>query len=110
MSIYNKFREVIAERGLKADVVLEKEEHHHVAHNDKHAAAGESQTVNNNFLLVQSGCQGFCQMGPLVTIYPQNILYTKVKVSDVEEIVDRTLQKVSLWTDCSMSVTIQSIT
>ncbi len=93
MSIYNKFREVIAERGLKADVVLEKEEHHHVAHNDKHAAAGESQTVNNNFLLVQSGCQGFCQMGPLVTIYPQNILYTKVKVSDVEEIVDRTLQK-----------------
>jgi NADH-quinone oxidoreductase subunit F len=30
-------------------------------------------------------------MGPLVTIYPQGILYTKVKAEDVEEIVDKTL-------------------
>ncbi len=27
----------------------------------------------------KSGCQGFCQMGPLLTIHPENILYTKVK-------------------------------
>jgi len=26
-----------------------------------------------------SGCQGFCQMGPLVTIEPDGILYCKVK-------------------------------
>ena len=39
----------------------------------------------------KSGCQGFCQMGPLVTIEPDGILYTKVKPSDVDEIVDSTL-------------------
>ncbi len=38
-----------------------------------------------------SGCQGFCQMGPLVTILPDNILYTKVRPADVQEIIDQTL-------------------
>ena len=40
----------------------------------------------------KSGCQGFCQMGPLVTIEPDGILYTKVKPDDVDEIVETTLQ------------------
>jgi NADH-quinone oxidoreductase subunit F len=43
--------------------------------------------------LSHSGCQGFCQMGPLVTILPESILYTKVAVEDVDDIVDRTLVK-----------------
>ena len=38
-----------------------------------------------------SGCQGFCQMGPLVTILPDDIMYTKVKPADVAEIVRETL-------------------
>lgn len=38
-----------------------------------------------------SGCQGFCQMGPLVTVLPDGILYTKVKPADVDEIVATTL-------------------
>ena len=41
----------------------------------------------------KSGCQGFCQMGPLLHIEPDDILYTKVKVADVPEIVERTLQR-----------------
>lgn len=41
--------------------------------------------------LNRSGCQGFCQMGPLVTILPENILYTKVKAQDAAEIVQTTL-------------------
>jgi NADH-quinone oxidoreductase subunit F len=39
----------------------------------------------------KSGCQGFCQMGPLVTVEPDGILYTKVQPSDVAEIVQRTI-------------------
>jgi NADH-quinone oxidoreductase subunit F len=39
----------------------------------------------------KSGCQGFCQMGPLVTILPQNVLYTRVAPGDVPEIVEKTL-------------------
>jgi len=41
--------------------------------------------------LSKSGCQGFCQMGPLVTVVPDGILYTKVKAEDVAEIVGQTL-------------------
>ena len=41
--------------------------------------------------LSKSGCQGFCQMGPLVTIEPEGILYTKVQPTDVVEIVKTTL-------------------
>lgn len=40
----------------------------------------------------KSGCQGFCQMGPLLHIEPGDILYTKVKVTDVPEIVESTLK------------------
>lgn len=39
----------------------------------------------------RSGCQGFCQMGPLVTILPDDIMYTKVRPEDVAEIVGETL-------------------
>jgi NADH-quinone oxidoreductase subunit F len=48
--------------------------------------------MNGKTLVSHSGCQGFCQMGPLVTILPENILYTKVKESDVAEIVAKTVQ------------------
>ena len=39
----------------------------------------------------KSGCQGFCQMGPLVTIYPEETIYCKVKIEDVEEIVEKSI-------------------
>ena len=35
-------------------------------------------------------------MGPLVTIMPEDILYTKVKPEDAEEIVKSTIEKVLL--------------
>ncbi len=41
--------------------------------------------------ITKSGCQGFCQMGPLVTILPEGIFYTKVTPADVAEIAERTL-------------------
>ncbi len=39
----------------------------------------------------KTGCHGFCEKGPLVVIYPQEICYTKVKASDVAEIVSQTI-------------------
>ncbi len=42
-------------------------------------------------LVSKSGCQGFCQMGPLVTLMPDNILYVQVKTDDVEEIIEKTV-------------------
>jgi len=39
-----------------------------------------------------TGCPGFCEQGPLVSIIPQGWLYTKVKVDDVPEIVSESIQ------------------
>ena len=39
----------------------------------------------------QSGCHGFCEMGPLVRIEPSNYLYIKVKEEDCEEIFRETI-------------------
>ena len=38
-----------------------------------------------------SGCRGFCEQGPLVSILPENILYTKVKPKDAPKIIKKTL-------------------
>jgi NADH-quinone oxidoreductase subunit F len=40
----------------------------------------------------RSGCHGFCELGPLILIEPEGLLYTRVKLSDCEEIVMRTIQ------------------
>ncbi len=47
--------------------------------------------LHNPNYVMSSGCQGFCQMGPLVTIEPDNIQYVHVKPEDVNEIVYTTL-------------------
>ncbi len=41
--------------------------------------------------VVGTGCPGFCECGPLVTIYPQRISYQKVETQDVSEIIQKTL-------------------
>ncbi len=40
----------------------------------------------------KSGCHGFCEMGPLMRIEPHDVLYTKVKPEDCEEIFNRTVR------------------
>jgi NADH-quinone oxidoreductase subunit F len=44
-------------------------------------------------ILKLTGCQGFCQMEPLVLIYPEKILYCNVKPEDAREIVRETIRK-----------------
>ena len=41
----------------------------------------------------KSGCNGFCEMGPLVRIEPMGILYTKVSLDDCEAIYEQTVKK-----------------
>lgn len=38
--------------------------------------------------VVLTGCNGFCAQGPLMTIYPEDIFYQKVKVEDIPLIVE----------------------
>lgn len=39
----------------------------------------------------KTGCNGFCENGPLVTIMPDNIAYYHVKPTDVTEIIEKSI-------------------
>lgn len=71
--IFDAFQKLLKERNIPCTVELEKEPH------------------ENSVGLKKSGCHGFCEMGPLVRIEPQGYLYTKVKLDDCEEIIERTV-------------------
>lgn len=43
--------------------------------------------------LIQTGCHGFCENGPIVTIYPENIFYVHVKAGDAKDIVEQHIMK-----------------
>ncbi|SPD71884.1 NADH dehydrogenase (Quinone) [uncultured Desulfobacterium sp.] len=44
-------------------------------------------------LIKETGCHGFCKEGPLVTLVPSGLFYSRVKPEDVEEIVEKTIKK-----------------
>jgi NADH-quinone oxidoreductase subunit F/NADP-reducing hydrogenase subunit HndC len=49
--------------------------------------------------VVPTGCHGLCEMGPVVIIYPQGAFYAKVKVEDVDRIVNEQLVNHKVVTD-----------
>jgi NADH:ubiquinone oxidoreductase subunit F (NADH-binding)/(2Fe-2S) ferredoxin len=51
----------------------------------------EERELDLSIEVIGTGCPGFCECGPLVTIYPERISYQKVKLEDVPDIVERTL-------------------
>jgi NADH-quinone oxidoreductase subunit F len=75
LNVYHAFVEKIAAAGLPVVTELRPETNGH----------------SEGLYVSKSGCQGFCQMGPLVTIEPDGVFYTKVTVDDVDEIVRTTL-------------------
>ena len=62
--VANEFKRLLAERGLQ-----------------------------EKCLLKTTGCHGFCERGPLVVIHPQGIFYQQMKPEDVEEVVEKTIEK-----------------
>jgi len=43
--------------------------------------------------VVQTGCRGFCAMGPVMIIYPEGTFYCQVQPRDVQTVVEETLVK-----------------
>ncbi len=43
--------------------------------------------------LVTTGCHGFCELGPVMVIYPDGIGYFKIKPDDVDDIITETLSQ-----------------
>ncbi len=63
--LYAKFEEILAEKKLD-DITLES--------------------------FKKTGCHGLCEKGPLVVIEPDGIFYTRVRTTQVKDIVEKTLE------------------
>jgi NADH:ubiquinone oxidoreductase subunit F (NADH-binding)/(2Fe-2S) ferredoxin/NAD-dependent dihydropyrimidine dehydrogenase PreA subunit len=64
ISLKAKFDQVIKEKGLEKDIHI-----------------------------IETGCRGFCEMGPIIEIFPQKIFYVRVTPEHVEDIIEKTIQK-----------------
>lgn len=73
LKIFDALKKKIEDEGLNVEVELKPEN-------------------KSDYLMSKSGCQGFCQQGPLVTIFPDDVIYCKVKIDDVDEIVEKTVK------------------
>lgn len=49
--------------------------------------------MENEIKIVKTGCFGLCAEGPIMLVYPENVMYTRVEESDVSEIVSSHFQK-----------------
>ena len=72
LEVYEELRRICAEKGLAVSVNF-------------------SEHADDAIHLKKTGCHGFCEIGPLVNIMPQDIFYTHVKPSDCAEIVEKTI-------------------
>ncbi len=78
LNIYERMKEECQRRGLNVHVGLLREDE-------------TPETTADDINLKRSGCHGFCEMGPLLQIEPDGILYTHVQVEDCDDIIDQTL-------------------
>ena len=73
IDIYNRLIELCSKKGLNVQIQLEKEVSH------------------EGIGIKKSGCNGFCELGPLIKIMPMGWLYLRCTLDDCEEIVEKTV-------------------
>ena len=83
LKLYDYFKEECARRGLDIYVGLTQE----------NEVEDVTEPKGDGVYLKKSGCHGFCEMGPLVQIEPEGILYTHVQLEDCDEIIEKTILK-----------------
>lgn len=63
----------------------------HAALRDKAREVLAAKGLESRVRIIETGCHGFCQQGPIVVIRPQGIFYPRVKPQDIEEIIETTV-------------------
>jgi NADH-quinone oxidoreductase subunit F len=82
LKLHARLIELMKERGLPYSVELRVE-----PEGSRESKGGSAGPIG----IKQSGCHGFCEMGPLVLIEPEGYLYTRVRLEDCEDIIDKTI-------------------
>ena len=54
-------------------------------------SAVEKHGADDKVCVRVTGCHGFCQVAPIVVIYPDGIFYQRVKAKDAEDIITETI-------------------
>ncbi len=52
----------------------------------------KSRGLEKDYLVVSTGCNGFCAVGPIIVVQPEGIFYEKVKADDIGEIIESHLR------------------
>lgn len=52
----------------------------------------EERGFGGEVFVSNTGCLGFCDKGPVVIVYPDNVWYGGVSADDVEEIMDEHIE------------------
>ncbi|AGB42160.1 NADH:ubiquinone oxidoreductase, NADH-binding (51 kD) subunit [Halobacteroides halobius DSM 5150] len=53
----------------------------------------DAKDLKNEVKVVETGCHGFCEKGPIIIIYPEGVFYCEVTPEDMEEVVEEHLLK-----------------
>ena len=48
----------------------------------------ERRGLVDEIRVVETGCNGFCAMGPIMVVYPEGIIYMMIKPTDIAELVE----------------------
>jgi len=51
------------------------------------------KNLSEEIKVVETGCNGFCAMGPIMVVYPEGVIYMTIKPEDVPELVEEHLVK-----------------
>ncbi|MBE9547717.1 MAG: FAD-dependent oxidoreductase [Proteobacteria bacterium] len=53
----------------------------------------DKRGLSDEIKVVETGCNGFCAMGPIMVVYPDGIVYMLIKPEDIPELVEEHLIK-----------------
>ena len=51
----------------------------------------ENRNLSDEYLVVPTGCNGYCAQGPIMVVQPEGIFYEKLTRSDIPEIIEKHL-------------------
>lgn len=51
----------------------------------------QDRGLEDDYLVVGTGCNGYCAAGPIVVVQPEGVFYEKIKPDDIGELIERHL-------------------
>ncbi len=53
----------------------------------------EKHGMRDKYRIIMGGCPGFCEVGPIIVIYPDEVFYCRLKPKDMPELVEKHLME-----------------